>query len=133
MIKPVFPLLAALGVLLTSCATAPPPPPQVYHSGDKPALVIHSLDETTSRIILPEASAQKPNDDTLNQTRKLPKQAAAVVILENYHESRPGDEFRNRGTSWFVNLRNQGYQQIIFLAGTGAANPDGLILVAKYN
>lgn len=127
-----FPLLAALPVLLSSCAT-PPPPPQVYRSGESPALVIESLDDKTSRLILPDITKDAANDATLAQAKKLGKQPTVVVILENYHETQPGDEFRDRGVPWFVNLRNLGYERIIFLHGNGAPNPDGLVTLVKYD
>lgn len=128
-----LPLLAALPVLLTSCATPPPPPPQVYRSGEGPALVIDALDEKTSRILLPDITKDALNDTTLAQARTLGKQPVAVVILENFHESQPGDEFRDRGIAWYVSLRNLGYKNIVFLHGNGAPNPDGLLTVAKYD
>ncbi|HTL73585.1 MAG TPA: hypothetical protein VL863_09815 [bacterium] len=128
-----FPLLAALPVLLTSCATTPPPPPQVYRSGETPALVIDSLDEKSSRILLPDITKDALNDATLAQAKKLGQQPAAVVILENFHENRPGDEFRDRSVAWYVSLRNLGYERIVFLHGNGTPNPEGLITIAKYD
>jgi hypothetical protein len=56
----------------------------------------------------------------------------AVVILENYTEPRIGWQYRERGTSWFVGLRGLGYQHIVFLRGTGVANPEGLITLVEY-
>lgn len=129
----IFPLLAALPLLLTSCATPPPPPPQVYHPGESPTLVIDSLDGKTSRVILPSTSKDALNDATLAHAKTLGKQPSAVVILENFHENQPGDEFRDRGVTWYVNLRNLGYERITFLQGNGAPNPDGLLTVAKYD
>lgn len=128
-----FLLLAALPVLLTSCATPPPPPPQVYRSGEGSALVIDSLDGKTSRIIQPDLTKEAANDATLAMAKTLEKKPTAVVIFENYGESRPGDEFRDRGVSWYVALRNLGYQRIVFLHGNGTPNPDGLVMLAKYN
>ena len=128
-----WPLLAALPILLTSCATPPPPSPQVYHSGEGPALVIEALDEKTSRILLPDLTKNALNDTTLAQARTLGKQPVAVVILENFHESQLGDEFRDRGVAWYVSLRNLGYKNIVFLHGNGAPNPDGLVTLVKYD
>jgi hypothetical protein len=131
--KKIFsPLLAVVPVLFTSCAT-PPPPPQVYHSSQSPVLVIDSLDEKTSHLVLPDITKDAPNDTTLARAKTLGKQPAAVVILENYHEAEPGDEFRDRGVPWFVCLHNLGYERITFLHGNGAPNPDGLVTLAKYN
>ena len=127
-------MLAALPVLLASCATPPPPPPQVYHpTSEQTTLVIDSLDDKNSRIVLPDISKDAPNDTTLAHAKSLGKQSVAVVILENFHETQPGDEFRDRGTAWFVNLRNLGYERIIFLQGNGAPNPDGLVTLVKYD
>jgi len=131
--KMILPLMAALPVLLTSCATPPPPPPQVYRSGASPALVIESIDGNNSRLIQPGATADAPNDATIAHARSMGKQALAVVILENYHEARPGDEFRDRGVAWYVNLRGLGYERIVFLHGNGVPNPDGLVTLVKYD
>ena len=46
-----LPVLLAVPALLTSCAT--PQPPQAYHGTDHDALVIESLDNSTSRLIQP--------------------------------------------------------------------------------
>jgi hypothetical protein len=127
-----IPLLAALPLLLTSCATPPPPAPQVYRSGGGPALVIDSLDDQSSRLLLPDLTKEALNDTTLAHAKALGKQPMAVVILENFHESQPGDEFHERSVSWYVNLRSLGYKQIVFLHGNGTPNPDGLLTVAKY-
>ncbi len=127
-----LPVLAALPVLLTSCAT-PPPPPQVYHSGERPALVIDALDDKTSRVILPDLTKDAINDATLTQAKALGQQPSAVVILENFHESRPGDEFRDRSVAWYVSLRNLGYEHIVFLHGNGTPNPDGLVTLVTYD
>jgi hypothetical protein len=131
--KTFFPLLAILPVLLTSCATPQPPPPQVYRSGESPALVIDSLDDKTSRLLLPDITKDSLNETTVAQAKKLGKQPMAVVILENFHENQPGDEFRDRGVSWYVNLRSLGYERIVFLHGNGTPNPDGLVTLVKYD
>jgi hypothetical protein len=131
--KILLPLLAALPALLCSCATTPPPPPQVYHSsGESSTLVIDSLDGENSHLLLPDLTKDAPNDTTLARAKTFGKQSVAVVILENYHETEPGDEFRDRGVPWFVSLRNLGYEKIIFLQGNGAPNPDGLVTLVKY-
>jgi hypothetical protein len=123
--------LAALPVMLSSCST--PEPPQAYHGSDNSALVVDAIDARTSRIIMPTPSGQIANDDILTTARKLPQHQTAVVILENYTEPQVGDEFRNRGTPWFIGLRCLGYEHIVFLQGNGSTSPDGLITLAKYD
>ena len=123
--------LAALPVMLTSCAT--PQPPQAYHGTDNGALVIESLDGRTSRIIQPTASDKIANDQILTTAQKLSAHQTAVIILENYSEPQIGDEFRNRGTPWFVGLRCLGYEHIVFVQGKGVSSPEGLMTLAKYD
>jgi hypothetical protein len=123
--------LAALPVILSSCST--PQPPQAYHATDNSALVIDAMDARSSRIIMPTPSAPIANDAILTTARKLPQHQTAVVILENYSEPQVGDEFRNRGTPWFIGLRCLGYEHIVFLQGNGAGNPEGLLQLAKYD
>ena len=123
--------LAALPIMLTSCAT--PQPPQAFHNTDSTALVIASLDDKTCQIIRPTASQGEKNDMVLAKAMKLPQHQAAVVILENYTEPQIGEQFRDRGTALFVGLRNLGYQHIVFLQGNGIANPEGLLTLAEYN
>jgi len=96
-------------------------------------LVIDSLDAHNSRLIHPEATTDAPDDTTLARVKSLNKQPVAVVILENYGETRPGDEFRDRGVPWFVSLRGLGYERIVFLHGNGVPNPDGLATLVKYD
>ena len=121
----------ALPLMLTSCAT--PPPPQAYHTTDNSALVIESLDGRTSRLIQPTPTPEIGNDKVLTTARTLPQHQTAVVILENYNEPQIGDQFRNRGTPWFIGLRCLGYEHIVFLQGNGKSNPEGLIELAKYD
>ena len=123
--------LAALPVLLSSCAT--PQPPQAYHTVDNTALVIDAMDARSSRIVMPVPTGPIANDKILTTARTLPQHQTAVVILENYNEPQAGDEFRNRGTPWFIGLRCLGYEHIVFLQGNGAGNPEGLLTVAKYD
>ena len=123
--------LAVLPVILSSCAT--PQPPVAYHTTDNTALVIDAMDARSSRIIMPTPSAPIANDQILTTARTLPQHQTAVVILENYSEPQAGDEFRNRGTPWFIGLRCLGYEHIVFLQGNGASNPEGLLTVAKYD
>jgi hypothetical protein len=122
--------LAALAVILTSCAT---PPSRAFHNTDTTALVIDSLEGQTGQILQPAASAKMSNDQLLAEAAKLPQHQTAVVILENYSDEEIGDQFRDRGTPWVVSLRNLGYQHIIFLEGMGVANPEGLITIVRYD
>jgi hypothetical protein len=123
--------LAGLAIMLTSCAT--PKPPQAFHNTDNNALVIASLDDKTCQMVEPAASKREGNDNVLALAMALPQHQAAVVILENYTEPKIGDQFRDRGTAWFVGLRYLGYQHIVFLQGNGVANPEGLLTLAEYN
>ena len=123
--------LVALAITLTSCAT--PPPPQAFHNTDNTALVIASLDDKTCQMVEPAASNREGNDNVLALAKVLPQHLTAVVMLENYTEPKLGDQFRDRGTAWFVGLRYLGYQHIVFLQGNGVANPEGLITLAEYN
>ncbi|HEV2695779.1 MAG TPA: hypothetical protein VG347_23020 [Verrucomicrobiae bacterium] len=123
--------LAALPVLLSSCAT--PQPPQAYHNTDNTALVIDAMDARSSRIVMPTPSGPIGNDQILTTAKNLPQHQTAVVILENYTEAEAGDQFRDRGTPWFIGLRCLGYEHIVFLHGNGAGNPEGLLTVAKYD
>ena len=123
--------VAALPLILSSCST--PPPPQAYHTTDNSALVIDAINARSSRIVMPTPSGPIANDQILTTAKKLPQHQTAVVILENYSEAQAGDEFRDRGTPWFIGLRCLGYEHIVFLHGNGAGNPEGLITVAKYD
>ncbi len=122
---------AAIPVLFSGCAT--PQPPQAFHATDNNAIVIKSVDNRTSEIIQPTVSGPIGNDTVLNKITSLSGSKTAVVILENYTESQIGDEFRSRGTPWFVGLRSLGYEHIVFLQGQGSSNPEGLLTLAKYD
>jgi hypothetical protein len=124
--------LAALPMMLTSCATQQTPP-QAFYNTDNTALVIKSLADGTGQMIQPAVSNRENNDKLLASAMKLPQHQTAVVILENYTELQIGEQFRDRGTPLFVGLRNLGYQHIVFVQGTGAASPDGLVTLAKYD
>jgi hypothetical protein len=117
--------------MLTSCAT--PPPPQAFHNTDSTALVIKSLDDTTCQMVQPSTSNREGYDNILARAKALAQHQTAVVILENYNEMQIGSQFRVRGTPLFVGLRNLGYQHIIFVQGTGVADPEGLITLANYD
>lgn len=117
-------------VLLTSCVT--PPPAQAFYNTDKSALVIKSWDDSTSEMVQPAVSKRENNNELLVTAITLPQHQTAVVIMENYTEPQIGQQFRDRGTPLFIGLRNLGYQHIVFVQGTGVANPDGLITLADY-
>ena len=123
--------LVALVVTLTSCVTRPPP--QAFHNTDNTALVIASLDDKTCQMLQPTTSSGEKNDTVLAKAMALSEHQEAVVILENYTELKIGEQFRDRGTALFVGLRNLGYQHIVFLQGTGVANPEGLLTLVEYN
>lgn len=126
----IFLLLAALPVILTSCATTPPP--VAFQNADKTALVIKSLDSSTCQMLQPAMSVQAANDLTLSQAKLLPQHQTAIVILENYTEPQLGGQFRDRGTPLFINLRELGYQHIVFVQGNNVSDPNGLITLAEY-
>lgn len=128
--KIVVPLVAALPVILSSCATSQPP--QAFQNTDSSALVVQSLDGTSCQVIAPTAIAREDNSSLLDQAKTFPQHQTAVVILENYSEPQLGPEFRNRTFGWFVGLRGLGYQHIVFLKGSGVANPNGLLTLAEY-
>lgn len=125
-------IFAALPLILTSCAT-PPPPPQAFHNVDNNALVIASLDDKTCRVIQPALADKLENNQALDQVKKLPQRQTAVVILENFSEQIVGNGFRDRSTSLFMGLRTLGYEHIVFLQGRGVNDPEGLMLIAKYD
>jgi len=121
---------AALTIALTSCTT--PQPPKAFHSTDNTALVVESLDGRTCQMLQPTASGTEDSDKLLANAMNLSQHQTAVVILENYTEPQFGAQFRDRGTLWFVGLRNLGYQHIIFLQGKGVSNPEGLTTLVDY-
>ena len=123
--------LAALAITLTSCKT--PKPPQAFHNTDNTALIVKSLDTRTCQMPQPTASGREDSDKVLAKAMKLSQHQTAVVILENYSEPRFGPQFRDRGTIWFVGLRNLGYQHIVFLQGRDIGNPEGLATLVEYN
>jgi hypothetical protein len=123
--------LAALAITLTSCTT--PQPPQAYHNTDNTALIVDSLDGRTCQMVQPTASGREDSDMLLAKAMKLSQHQTAVVILENYTELEIGSQFRDRGTPWFVGLRNLGYQHIVFLQGRDVGNPEGLATLVEYN
>jgi hypothetical protein len=123
--------LAALAITLTSCST--PKPPQAFHNTDNTALIVKSLEGRTCQMLQPTASDKEDSDKVLAKAMKLSQHQTAVVILENYTEPRFGTQFRDRGTLWFVGLRNLGYQHIVFLQGRDVSDPEGLITLVKYD
>jgi len=122
--------LAALAILLTSCATSTPP--QTFHNTDNNAVVINSLDEKTGRILEPTTTPREATDTVLAKAMTLTPRQTAVAILENYNESQVGLQYRIRGTPWFIGLRSLGYEHIVFLQGRGNTNPEGLITLTEY-
>jgi hypothetical protein len=122
--------LTVLAILLTSCAT--PKPAQVFHNTDKNAVVIESLDDKTGQMLGPTTSVREKNDAVLAKITSLSERQMAVVILENYSEPQMGWQYRVRGTPWFVGLRMLGFQHIVFLQGTGVADPEGLTTLVEY-
>jgi hypothetical protein len=124
-------LTAVLPLMLTSCAT--PPPKQAFQNNDSSALIVQSIDGHTSQVLAPTATAPEANSLLLKDAKGLAQHQTAVVILENYSEPQLGSEFRDRSVDWFVALRTLGYQHIVFLKGTGANNPNGLLTLADYN
>jgi hypothetical protein len=123
--------LLALPLVLSSCST--PQAPTAYHATDNSAFVIESIDGRTSRILQPSVSGSVPNTKILDTAKAMPQHQTAVIILENYTEAQVGDQFRDRGTPWFIGLRCLGYEHIVFLQGNGNNNPEGLIELAKYD
>ena len=124
-------LVAALPLILSSCAT--PPPRQAYHGMDTSALIVQSLDGKTCQVLSPTVIAREDSARLLDQAKNFAQHQTAVVILENYSEAQLGTEFRDRTLGWFIGLRGLGYQRIIFLKGTGASDPNGLLTLAEYD
>jgi hypothetical protein len=128
----IFAGLLAIPFLVTSCAT--PAPPQVFNKQvDDSALVIDSLDDNTYQVIQPTRLGKLQTDQILTAAHQLARHQTAVIILENYNEPQPGNEFRDRTTPLFVGLRGAGYEHIVFLQGKGVSNPEGLITLASYD
>ena len=123
--------LAALAISLTSCATTRQP--QAFHNTDNNAVVIDSLDAKTGQMLEPATSVREENDAVLAKAMNQPKHETAVVILENYAEPRIGEQFRDRGSLWFVCLRSLGYQHNVFLQGQGITDPKGLKILVEYD
>jgi hypothetical protein len=129
--KTILLLTAALPVLLSSCVS--PAPRQAYHNTDNSALIVESLDGTTCAVLSPTTVKREDNGKLLDQAKSFFQHQTAVVILENYSEPRLGQEFRDRTMGWFIGLRGLGYQHIVFLKGTGANDPNGLLTLAEYD
>jgi hypothetical protein len=122
--------IAALPLFITACAS--PRPPQAFHNTDHSALIIDSIDGRKSQIVQPRPTDAIDNRTILAAANKLPRHQTAVVILENYSEAQIGQQFRDRGTPWFLGLRELGYEHIYFLQGNGAGNPEGLPTLVEY-
>jgi hypothetical protein len=123
--------VALLPVILSSCAS--PQPEQAYRNTDNSALVVQSLDSSSCSVIAPTAIQREEDSTLLDQAKSFSQHQTAIVILENYNEPQLGQEFRDRSLGWFIGLRGLGYQHIIFLKGSGVANPDGLPTLAAYD
>jgi hypothetical protein len=123
--------LVALAIISTSCTT--PKPPQAFHNTDNTALVVESLKGRTCQMLQPTVSVREDSDKLLAKAMKLSQHRTAVVILENYTEPRIGEQFRDRGSLWFVCLRGLGYQHIVFLQGRDVSNPEGLTTLVEYD
>ncbi len=122
--------IVSLPLFLSACAA--PKPPQAFHNTDRSALIIDSIDGRKSQIVQPKATGAEDDSTVLAKATGLARHATAVVILENYNEARIGQQFRDRGTPWFINLRGMGYEHIYFLQGNGAVNPEGLPTLVEY-
>jgi hypothetical protein len=126
-----FFVLLALPIVICSCAT--PHPPQTFHGPKESVLVVKSLDNHFSELVSPVAMAREDNVRMLDQIKSLSRQKMAIIILENYSESQPGPDFRDRSLEWFMGLRGLGFDRIVFLQGKGVAEPDGLVVLADYD
>ena len=129
--KSILIALAALPVFITACST--PKPPVAFHATDSNAVVIKSVDGRSSEIIAPNGTGPVANSALMGKISSMPEHKTAVVILENYNEEKVGDEFRDRGTPWFIGLRTLGYEHIVFLQGKGTDSPEGLVTLAQYD
>ena len=129
--KVVLLLVAALPVIVSSCASDAPR--QAYHSTDNDALIVQSLDGHSCQVLAPTAINREEDANLLDQARAFAHHDTAIVILENYSEPQLGTEFRDRSFGWFVGLRGLGYQHIVFLKGNGVNNADGLPTLAEYD
>ena len=76
---------------------------------------------------------KQDNVRMMEQIKNLSHQKVAIVILENYTESQPGPDFRDRSLEWFMGLRGLGFDHIVFLQGKGVPEPEGLIVLADYD
>jgi hypothetical protein len=123
--------LAALPVILSSCATSQPP--QVYHNVDSNALIVQAIDGASCQVVAPTTTPRIKDSSLLDQAKTFPQHLTAVVILENYNEPQLGPEFRDRTLGWFIGLRGLGYQHIVFLRGNGVTDPNGLPTLAEYD
>jgi hypothetical protein len=126
-----LPLLAALPVLLASCATHRPP--VAFHNTDDSALIVKSIDLQSCQVIAPTTTSKLDNATVLGQAKTFAQHQTAVVILENYNEPQLGPEFRDRTLVWFMELRGLGYQRIVFLQGRDAPDAEGLPTLAEYD
>lgn len=123
-------VLGFLPALLSSCAT--PPPPRTFHNTDNSSLVIKTSGDQSAQIVAPQVMDKAPGCQVLDQLRSLGRHKVAVVILEDYSEPQLGPQFRDRSLTWFMGLRNLGYEHIVFVQGKGVQTPEGLPVLAEY-
>jgi len=96
-------------------------------------LVIRSLNAHTCQILQPTTSVVEDTAKLLEQAKSLKPHQTAVVILEKYTDSSIGNQFRDRGTDWFVELRGLGFEHIYFLQGRNVSDPEGLPTIYHYD
>lgn len=124
-------VILALPLVIGSCAA--PRPPQAFHGTQAPVVIVESLDAHYSQLVSPVAMPKQDNVRMMEQIKNLSHQKVAIVILENYTESQPGPDFRDRSLEWFMGLRGLGFDHIVFLQGKGVPEPEGLIVLADYD
>lgn len=119
-------------VMASGCST--PAPVRTYEHNDASAVIIRSFDSSWASLKTDsEFGPQRRINQLLDLIKDLPVHKTAVVILENYTEPQPNEQFRDRGTPWFIALRALGYEHIVFLRGQNVPNPDGLVVLANYD
>ena len=129
--NPIAIAIATLPLFIAACST--PKPPVAFHATDSNAVVIKSVDGTTTQLLGANATAPLTSQQAMTKVSALTGHQTAVVILENYDEAQVGEQFRDRSTPWFLGLRTLGYDHIVFLKGQGTDNPEGLATLARYD
>ena len=123
--------MLSLPVMLGSCASDPAP--TMFHKASPSLLVVDSLDLRSGQLIAPKETAKMDTAQMLDTIKSFEKSHAVIIILENYREVKLGPEFRDRSLPWFLGLRRQGYEEIVFVQGKGFPDPDGLLVLAEYH